>query len=212
MLVAEGYFDVTGRLHHFAVRRGETEPINGFGDGRMAHLVILITHHRAEVALVSQLHGFHAKACAENTIQRGRRTAALQMAEHAAARFFTGALCDFTRDNVADSAEAKFAPFDIAFDLLSISRSRSFRHYHQSAEITGGIPFFYRGSDFIVIKRDLGNKNHTGAPGDPAVKRDPAGVTPHRFNDHDAFVTCSGGVQTIERVHYHRAPGIKSER
>jgi len=40
---------------------------------------------------------------------------------------------------------------------------------------------------------------------------DPAGMASHHFHNHDAFVARGTGVQSVERIHYHRYRGIKSE-
>src|SRR5438034_11378390 len=95
--IAERNFDVAGGLNHLAVGRNEAQPVHRLGDRHMPHLIILITNHRSEMAFVGQLHGFYAEARAQNSIKRRGRAAALQMSEHATARFLASALDDLTR-------------------------------------------------------------------------------------------------------------------
>src|SRR5437762_7666444 len=105
----------------------------------MPDLITLITHHRTEMTLVSQLHRLNAKTCSENAIQSGGRATALQMTENTAARFFTGAPGDFPRHDVANPAKPKLASFHIAFDLLAILGFCPLGHYYKSAMLTAAI-------------------------------------------------------------------------
>src|ERR1700674_497885 len=111
------------------------------------------------------------------------------MAEHACTRFFSSAFGDLVRDHVADSAQSKFAAFDIAFNLLAIFWARALGNNHQGAEAAGRFASFYRIRDFVVIERDLRNQDDVRATGDTSVKRDPSGVAPHYFDNHHSFVT-----------------------
>ena len=52
-LVAEGYLHVAGGLHQLTVGRDESQAIDGLSDRHVAHLVILITHHRTELLFVN---------------------------------------------------------------------------------------------------------------------------------------------------------------
>src|SRR5207237_7947 len=99
-------------------------------------------------------------------------------------------------------AKAKFAAFDVAFDLLTVFWSRALGDDNQRAETAGGFALFYRLSNFVVIKRNLGNQNNIGAAGDSTMKCDPAGVTSHHFDNHHSLMTRRRGVQAVERVHH----------
>src|SRR4030095_4141558 len=101
--VAERDIDAAGRLHHLAIWWNESQPVDCFGDRHMSDLIILIADHRPEVSFARQLHGFHSETRRENSIQRRRRTAALQMTQNAAARFFTSAFGNLARDKLPDS-------------------------------------------------------------------------------------------------------------
>src|SRR5260370_14852707 len=118
--IAEGDFDVTSSLHHLAVGGNQAQTVDGFGNRHMTDLVIPITDHGSEVPFVSQLEGFDAEACAENSIEGGWRAATLQMAKHATARFFAGALSDLMRYDFAYSAQTKFAIFSLLHHLPTV--------------------------------------------------------------------------------------------
>src|SRR5438552_1480240 len=186
-LVAEGNVDVARGLHHLAVRRDESQSIHRVGDRNVAHLVILVADHGTEVTFVRKLHGFDPETRAQDPIECGRWAAALQMSEHARSRFFSSAFGDFARNHVANSAEAKFAAFDVAFNLLPIFRARAFGDDNKRAETASGYPLLYRLSNFVVIKRNLRNQNNIGAARNPAMQRYPAGVTSHHFDNHYPF-------------------------
>src|ERR1043166_5389351 len=78
--VTEGNVDVSRGLHQFAIRWDKFQPIDCFGDRHMTHLVVLITHHGSKVPLVSQLDSLDAEPCCENSVERCRRAAPLEMA------------------------------------------------------------------------------------------------------------------------------------
>src|SRR5205814_5813276 len=100
----------------------------------------LVAHHRSEVSFIRHLHGFHTKARCEDSIECGRRAAALQMAEHAGARFLASSLRDLGRHDIADASKSKFTLFTFAPDLLAILGSCAFCLDYQRAKIPGCIP------------------------------------------------------------------------
>src|SRR6266540_3884860 len=61
-----------------------------------------------------ELHGAGAEPRAQQTVERRRPAAALEMTEHTYARFFAGSFLDFCRDHGANSAEPSLAIFFIA--------------------------------------------------------------------------------------------------
>src|SRR5439155_8105059 len=60
--------------------------------------------------------------------------------------------------------------------------------------------------------RMLGDENHVGAAGDAAHHRDPAGVTTHHLDDHDAVVRLRGRVQSVDRLGRDEHCGVEAER
>ena len=156
-LIAKRNVDVAGGLHHFAMRWDKSQAIHRIGDWNVSHLIILVADHGPEVTFVCQLHGFDSEACSKNAIKCRRCTAALQMSEHAGARFFASALGDLSRYDIAHAAKTEFAVFTRTHYLLTVFGSRAFRNDHERAEIARRITFLDRGRNFIVIKRDLWN-------------------------------------------------------
>ena len=109
-LITERNVDIARGLHQLAVRRDKPEPIDCFGNRHVTYLIVLVAHHRPEMPLVRQLDGFNAETCRQNSVEGRRRAAALKMTEHAGARFFSRACCDFARHDFADPAQPKLAP------------------------------------------------------------------------------------------------------
>src|SRR5437588_9579835 len=132
--IAEGDFDVTGSLHHLAIGWDKSQSIDRLGNWNVAYLIILIAHHRSEVFFVCQLHGFNTKARCEDSIECGRRAAALQMAEHTGARFLASSLRDLGGHDIADASKSKLTVFTFAHDLLAILGFCAFCHDHQRAK------------------------------------------------------------------------------
>ena len=79
VLVAERNVHIARGLDEFAVGWNQLDSIYCFCNRHMADFVILITHHRPEMSFICQLHGFDAKTCGENSIQRRWRPASLQV-------------------------------------------------------------------------------------------------------------------------------------
>ena len=76
-LVAEGYLHVARGLHQLTVGRDKSQAVYGLSNWHVAHLVILIAHHRTELPFVDQFHGLNPETCAEDAIERGGRAATL---------------------------------------------------------------------------------------------------------------------------------------
>ena len=90
--------------------------------------------------------------------------------------------------------------------------ARAFRNDNDCKFLSEVLAFLDFGANAFVGERDLRNQNHIRAACHAGVKGNPAGVTPHDFQDHDAVVTFSGGVQPVERIGRAGHGGIKSER
>ena len=84
-LVTQADLDVTSSLYKLSIGRDEFKAIDRISDRHMSNLVVLITHHRTEEFFMDQFHRLHTEACAQNAVERGRRTSALQVTENRAA-------------------------------------------------------------------------------------------------------------------------------
>src|SRR5205814_13788 len=114
------------------------------------------------------LNGFDPETCRKNAVQRRRRAAALEMAEHATTRFFTGANRDFARDNFANAAQPKLATFHVAFHLLAVFQSRAFRSNYHSLKVTGLLQLLRSHQRAVAANNDQRS--------DPEVFQDRSGV------------------------------------
>src|SRR5438876_2277580 len=121
------------------------------------------------------------------------------MAKHTATRFFSSALGNFVRHHSANSTKTKFAAFHLTSDLFAMFRSSAFCDHDNSSQITSRFARLDHGRNLVVMEWDLGDQNDIGAAGEAPVQCDPAGVSPHHFNNHDAPVASRRSVQPIER-------------
>ena len=63
----------------------------------------------------------------------------------------------------------------------------------------------------LKLRLELRNDDHVGAARQATDHRHPAGVPAHHFNDHDAVMGRSGGVQSIEGLHHDANRGIEAD-
>src|SRR5437016_830624 len=152
ILVAERNIDVARGLHQLAVRRDEAQAVHGVGDRHMAHLIILIAHHRAEFFFANQLHGFDAEARPENPVERRWCAAALEMAEDRATRFLSRARRDLARNDKADTAVTIFAFIAMTHHDLAVTRLRTFCYDDNRREVPTVCPGLNGGRDLLVIE------------------------------------------------------------
>src|SRR6266403_173701 len=135
------------------------------------------------------------------------------MPENAYARFFAGALLDFRAHYCANPAESRLTGFAMrpGSDEATVFLSRPFRD-DDDCEIFPEVHAFLNFSaDAFAGERNLRNQNHVRTARHTRVESDPAGVTSHDFENHDAVVTFSGSVKANERIGRAGHGGIKSK-
>ena len=66
--------------------------------------------------------------------------------------------------------------------------------------------------DLLEVDRLLGDEDHVGAARDAAHDGDPACVSSHHLDDHDAVVRLGGRVQTVDRLGRDRDRRVEAER
>src|SRR5207253_6409202 len=140
------------------------------------------------------------ESSAENAVERRRCAPTLQVTKHAGARFFSGARCNFSRYDVADSAQAELAFFRFAFHLLSILWTRAFCDNDQRTQIPGGITRANGVGHSVEIEWNFRDQDDISATCDTTVQSDPASVSPHHFHHHRAFVAGGRGMPPISSV------------
>src|SRR5471032_3163968 len=139
-LIAERNIHRARRGDHLAVGRDAAQVMDGVGDGHTGYLVILIADHLAEFVFLEELYGHDAEARTEDSVKRGGRAAALQMTEHAGARFLAGARGDLVGDHLAHAAEPRFANLGLLLvHLLSANGLGAFGHDNQGRKTAGVI-------------------------------------------------------------------------
>ena len=193
------------------------QPPDRCGNGDVQDLVILIAHHLAELLLDGEVDCLHAEACPEDSIERGRRTSALQMAEHARADFLLqpGPIhpaIELTRDCFTDASQAVFTGLRGSVMLPSAHGTRAFCDDDQAAGMSCLFTRLQRIHQPFVVKGNLRKQDDIRSPGEAAVQGDPSSMAPHRFDDHHALVRAGSGMQAVERVGHAGDGAVESER
>lgn len=82
-LISEGDADGASGFDDLTVLVHQAELIDGFLNGNIAHLIVLIADHPSKAALLDKINGFGTKANAKDAVEGGGRSSALEMAEGA---------------------------------------------------------------------------------------------------------------------------------
>src|SRR5579872_4500698 len=115
------------------------------------------------------------------------------MAEHANPHIFLGSSGNGIADPIAYRTGAPMLlPFCGQLD--------AFRHHDNSETFAVGFAQGYVVADFMNSEWNLRNEYDVGATRDPRFQRDPARISAHYFNHHDAMMRFRGGVNFINRV------------
>src|SRR5699024_4782926 len=69
----------------------------------------------------------------------------------------------------------------------------------------------HAGADLVDIEGELRQQDVVSATGHARMQRNPAGVTAHNLNDHDALVGFRSGVQTVDGLGGHGDGGVEAE-
>src|SRR5262249_16512122 len=136
------------------------------------------------------------------------------MPENACARFLARALLNFRANYRTNPAKSRLAGFSVyaGSHKIAVLLSRPLRHDDDCEFFPELLPFLNFTADAFVGERNFRNQNYVRAAGHTRKQSDPAGVTTHDFENHDAIMTFSSGMQPIERIGRARHGGIKSER
>jgi hypothetical protein len=211
MLIAEGDAHRAAGLDHLAFGRHEFEPVDGVGNRNAKHLIVLIADHLAKLLFGDEFDGADAETGAENSVQSGRGSAALQVSKDAGARFLFRAGRYLASDDFANAPQAIFSNGHRANLLVAFFGASPLRSHDHRAETVVGVSFADGLGDFFVIERDFRNEDDVRAAGEPAVERDPSGVPPHDLDDHGPLVTAGGGVQAVESIRHAGHGAVEAE-
>src|SRR6185369_7830700 len=118
-----------------------------------------------------------AESRAQQTVERRRSAAALQVAEDTNARFFAGPLFDFRGDQRANPAEPGLAIlFNGRRGKSTALLARAFSHNDQGKFLPLLFALGNLRADAFVAEGDFRNQNDVAAARDASVRGDPTGV------------------------------------
>ena len=187
--------------------------MNGFLDGHIADLILLVADHAAKAARGDEFDGFGTEAHAEDAIERRGGTTALEMAEGAGAGFLAGVFFDLLGHVVTDATEAVFAFGADTFlgEEFAGFNACAFGDDDEGAVTAGGVAFANGLGDVLEVEGDFWQQDHICPTSHAAIKGDPACMASHDFQHDDALVAFCGGVQAIQGIHDGGDGGIKTK-
>src|SRR5579872_4700471 len=127
------------------------------------------------------------------------------MAEHANPHIFLGSSGNGIADPIAYRTGAPMLlPFCGQLD--------AFRHHDNSETFAVGFAQGYVVADFLNSEWNLRNEYDVGATRDPRFQRDPARISAHYFNHHDAMMRLRSGVDFVDRIGRSHQRCIETKR
>ena len=185
----------------FAVRLDEAELVDGFLNGNGIDMVCLVGNHAAELFFLAEFHGHHAETHAEDAVERGGRSAALEVAEGGGTGFLASEFMEALGDALADAAEPDFAAaISVQCDDAFVRHFRTLGDDDECGVVALRITAADEGGDLIEVEGNFRDKDHARATRDTAPQRDPSGVATHDFQNHHALVGFGGGVESVEAI------------
>jgi hypothetical protein len=211
VLVAEGDFDGAGVFYQLAAGIDTAHFVDGIGDGDGAGRVVFVAHHESEFSLFEELNSFDTEAGSEDAVEHGGCASALEVAEDAGANFLSCAIADFAPDDFRNASEAAFSDCRLEPGNSSILWLRSFGDDDHRAFGAFFFPAQDLGGHFGKFKGNFWNENDVCTTCESAVQGDPAGVAPHDFDHHDAFVARGCGMEAVEGAGNAFDSGVEAE-
>src|SRR5262249_34898029 len=140
-------------------------------------------HHLAEATVPYEVRGGEAEAGREHAVARGRRPAALHVAEDGHSRLEARPVFDLPGELLADAAEADVTELvelgllrDFALLAGGVRQLVSLADDDDREVLAAAMPFRDLLAGLLDGQRVLRDENHVRAAGDPAHDRDPARV------------------------------------
>ena len=187
-------------MHQGAIRIDPVAFRNPVGQRHMAAFTVRPDDETVELPFCDQVHGANTERGGKQPVARGRRTTALNMAEHRDPRFRPGRLFYQFTYPLADPAKRETAIGTPAADRFSIRQMRCFGDDHKReiptvfAHVENfpgeafGRPWDFRHQDGIGAARD--SRRQGDMPGTPA----------HDFQHHDPIMARRRRLETIKRL------------
>src|SRR2546425_2318544 len=163
-LISETDTQRTGSLHNVPVQRHGAPTANCLGDLDGHRVRRLKRDHVTIHPVGDELHRAGAESGAQQTVERRRPAAALQMAEHTYTRLFAGPFLDFRRDNPANPAEPGLAILFIGRSEKSAALlTRTFSHDDEGKFFPLLFALGNLGADAFVAEGDFRDQNDVAA-------------------------------------------------
>lgn len=181
----------------------------------VAHAAVAEADHLAELFVFDHMGGVDTVATREDAVEGGGFTAALDVAEGAAADFLVReALFDSAGEVGADTAVAdgiRAVGDEAVDDGVSVFFFGALGDDDDCGGAAVGVSVVDFVEDFIDRERDFGDEDEVGGTGDACFEGDPAGAATHDFGDHDAMMGFGGGVEAAEVFGDDVDGGVESE-
>jgi DNA-binding response OmpR family regulator len=168
----------------------------------------------AEQAVGDQVDGLDPEPRAQLAVERARRAAALDVAEHGRADLVLGARGDRLGQRLAGAAQLVLLG-DVALDLHRVVAALgpgALGDHDDRVRHAAAVALVEVLDDPLDVVLDLGDQADVGAAGQRRGQADPSGVAAHDLDDHDALVALGGGVQPLERLGHHLDRGGEPDR
>src|SRR3954453_1487361 len=150
----------------------------------------------------------------KHAVERRRRAAALDVAEHGLPQLEARPRLDLSLEHLPDPAEPHVAE-RVELTGLQLHRAflrlRTFGH-DDDRRIVPREPLLDVAADRIDVERTLRDEDDVRTPGQAGVQRDPTGVPPHPLDDEHSMVRLRRGVQSVDRVDRDLHRRVEAER
>lgn len=150
----------------------------------------------------------------QHSIRRGRRSAALDVAEDRGAGFQSccGFDCAGQYRTASTQTDRIRASFHGSCDRhVAVSRAGAFRHADDAESLALAAPL---DQQFVHLRQVVWNfrdEDDVRSACDPGAERQPAGVASHHFDHHHAVMAHRGGVDLVQAFPGRLHRGVKAE-
>ena len=156
----------------------------------------------------------HTVACRQHAVIRSRRTAALQITQHRAARFYARCFFNSVRHLLANTAKAdrlEAALNHTRYRHLAALRLRALSSNDDAKAFAGSLTRFYLFDYRVQLIGNLRQQDNIRAACNAAVQRNPACIASHNLQHHNAVMRFRRRMQPVESLRRHRHRRVKAE-
>jgi len=196
-------------MNDFAIGFDELHFFQGFIERHRSHFTGFEANHATELTFSDKIGGGHTKASPEDAVEGRGRAAALNVTQNSDAKLFAQHFAKDIGDDVGDSTRTDRGN-GLALGIHS-GELDAFSDYDEAEVLAAEFASADGVANGFKTEGNFGNEDDVGATGDPGVESDPAGVTAHDFDEHDAMVAFGGGMETINGLSGDDQCGVKTE-